>query len=236
MKSITILSGGMDSTTLAHHLAKKGYAQHLLSFHYGQKHYKELGFAYNLAVKMGLQHDVVDLTTLKGLLTGSALTDDVAIPDGHYTEETMKATIVPNRNAIMLSIAYAVAVAEDAQYVSYGAHAGDHAVYPDCRPLFIERFGHMEQAATESGIMLMTPFLYLSKTEIVKEGDRLGVDFAATWSCYKGGEIHCGVCGTCTERREAFLLAGIEDPTSYETPLRTTQEILDDYNRKKVGQ
>ncbi len=216
MKVITIVSGGMDSAVLATHLAERKYEQHLLSFNYGQRHVKELEYAFYLSAKLACQYDVVDLTSLKRLLAGSALTDNIVVPDGHYTDESMKATIVPNRNAIMLSIAYAVAVAENASYVAYGAHAGDHAIYPDCRPSFVERFQAMEHVAAGSTILLKTPFLYLTKADIVKEGHRLGVDFAATWSCYKGGEIHCGTCGTCVERREAFHLAGVEDPTTYQ--------------------
>jgi 7-cyano-7-deazaguanine synthase len=216
MKVITIVSGGLDSSVLVHFLAAKGYEQHILSFNYGQRHLKELQSATYLSAKLGLQHDVVNLSALKYLLAGSALTDNIEVPDGHYTAESMKITIVPNRNAIMLSIAYAVAVAEHAQYVAIGVHAGDHTVYPDCRPPFIDSFQKMEQWATEAGIMLLAPFLYQTKSYIVQEGDRLGVDFAATWSCYKGGELHCGSCATCVERSVSFRQAGVDDPTVYE--------------------
>ena len=142
------------------------------------------------------------------------------MPDGHYAEESMKITVVPNRNAIMLSIAYGVAVSKGANAVAAAFHGGDHFIYPDCRPGFINAFAAMQSHALEglSNIQLYTPFVNLTKADIAVEGARLGVPFEYTWSCYKGGDLHCGRCGTCVERREAFDLAGVSDPTIYADP------------------
>ena len=219
MKTIAIVSGGMDSVTMAYkYYAHHYWDLHLLSFDYGQRHNKELLYAARCAAALGVEHDVIDLTSLTGLLKGSSLTDDsVPVPDGHYAEQSMKATIVPNRNAIMLSIAYGVAEAQGAEGVAFAAHGGDHFIYPDCRQEFTAAFALMQEVALDnSHIALMVPFIEIDKSEIVKIGDRLGVPFVDTWSCYKGGDLHCGLCGTCNERKEAFLLAGVKDPTEYE--------------------
>lgn len=219
-KAIAIVSGGLDSVTLAHSLHAEGYLLHLLAFDYGQRHKKELGFARACAERLEVAFDVIDLSQLGGYLKGSALTDDIPVPDGHYAEPSMGITVVPNRNAIMLSIAYGVAVAEDAEVVALGVHGGDHYIYPDCRPAFISAFEVMQRAAVEGfgnpKLRLATPFLHKGKHEVVLLGSALQVPYAQTWSCYKGGEKHCGKCGTCIERQEAFLLAKVEDPTDYE--------------------
>jgi len=166
---------------------------------------------------LGVPHQVVDISNVGKALSGSALTDDVDVPDGHYAEETMKITIVPNRNAIMLAIAFGMAAAEEATAVATAVHGGDHFIYPDCRPGFIDAFQAMQNHALEgvAEIALLTPFVTGSKADIVTEGDKWNTPFAETWSCYKGGEVHCGRCGTCVERREAFHLAGVADPTIY---------------------
>lgn len=192
----------------------------LLSFDYGQRHRKELGFARRIADRLGTRHQVAEFAGLGALLAGSALTDStVEVPDGHYSDETMRSTVVPNRNAIMLSVAVGAAVAAGADAVAFGAHAGDHAIYPDCRPEFFDLFARTSRAGNEGfladGFELLAPFLDLTKADIVQAGGQLGVPFGDTWSCYKGGEVHCGTCGTCTERIEAFELAGIADPTVY---------------------
>lgn len=219
MKAVAIVSGGMDSVTLAFLLHSQGYALHLLSFDYGQRHKKELGFARKCADRLGAQHDIVDLSALTKFLSGSALTDDIEVPEGHYAADNMRLTVVPNRNAIMLSVAYAVAVAEQADLVATGVHAGDHHIYPDCRPEFVRAFDVMQRAAVEGfgapGLRLYAPFVEMGKHDIVSAGAGLGVPYVDTWSCYKGGAVHCGVCGTCVERREAFALAGVVDPTEY---------------------
>lgn len=233
-KAVALISGGMDSVTLAYVLKADGYDLHLLSFDYGQRHKKELEYSAGIAKLLGADWDLVVLMAAKepfkdgeteadsfsSLLKGSSLTDaTVEVPEGHYAEETMKATIVPNRNAIMLSIAYGVAVAEHADLVAFAAHSGDHAIYPDCRPEFV----HMLEDTLKAGNLwaepipnLRGPLLTKTKAEIASLGAELGVPFEKTWSCYKGGKIHCGKCGTCVERKEAFQLAGVEDPTAYE--------------------
>ena len=219
---VTTLSGGLDSTTLAYELAAEGHDLVALSFDYGQRHAKEVEFAARTAGRLGAEHHVVDLRSVGALLTGSALTDqDVAVPEGHYTDESMAATVVPNRNAIMLSVAVGVAVARGAEAVATAVHAGDHTIYPDCRPEFIEAIEHEARVANEGfiadGFEVRAPFLRLTKDEIVRRGAALGVPFEETWSCYVGAELHCGRCGTCVERREAFELAGVPDPTRYAT-------------------
>lgn len=219
-KAIVVVSGGLDSVTLAYLLNDKEYQLTVLSFDYGQRHRKELRFAKQVAERLAADYQVVDLSSLGQLLSGSALTDDIAVPDGHYAEETMKITVVPNRNAIMLSIAYGVAVAQEADIVAFGAHTGDHFIYPDCRSRFVNAFDVMQAIAVEGygnpNLRLYTPFIELSKHDIVTIGHNLQVPFEDTWSCYKGGVVHCGTCGTCVERREAFLLANVVDPTVYE--------------------
>jgi 7-cyano-7-deazaguanine synthase len=226
MKAVVIVSGGMDSVTLAHLMANRGYDLHLLSFNYGQRHGKELLFARVCAVKLHAQHDIIDLSGIRSLIAQSAssLVDlNAEVPEGHYTAESMKATVVPNRNAIMISIAAGVAVAEDATCIVTGVHAGDHAIYPDCRPQFIEDIGAAIRSGNEGfGNMLLhldAPFLHFSKGAIATIGRRLHVDFTKTWSCYKGGDLHCGKCGTCVERHEALEVAFGEgnDPTVYES-------------------
>jgi len=223
MKAVLLLSGGMDSTTLAYRQASFGDELHFLSFDYGQRHgSRELAMAQRTGTKLGTW-SVVDLSSLGKLLSGSALTDAaVDVPEGHYTEDSMKATVVPNRNAIMLSVAVGVAVARDADYVAAAMHAGDHAVYPDCRPEFVQAFDDMIRYATEGfsvdGFEVVAPFVGWTKAEIAAEGHRLDVPWEDTWSCYMGGDIHCGRCGTCVERAEAFDLAGVPDPTNYEDP------------------
>jgi len=218
--AVAIVSGGLDSVTLAHLLHAEGYALHLLSFNYGQRHKKELAFAEHCASRLDARYDVIDLSALGGFLKGSALTDTIPVPDGHYADSTMAITVVPNRNAIMLTIAYGIAVAEQAEVVAIGAHAGDHYIYPDCRPAFITAFDAMQKTAVEGfgnpNLRLEAPFMHMAKQQIIRLGSVLGVPYADTWSCYKGGDKHCGTCGTCFERREAFQLAHVPDPTDYE--------------------
>ncbi len=220
MRTIVICSGGLDSVSLAHIIAARGELSLLVSFDYGQRHRKELDFASACAQRLGVPHQVIDMRGIGAALSGSALTDDIDVPDGHYAEETMRITVVPNRNAIMLSIAYGIAAATGAEAVATAVHGGDHFIYPDCRPAFTQAFDRMQRAALEgyADVALLTPFVHRSKADIVTEGARVGTPFAKTWSCYKGGAHHCGRCGTCVERREAFHLAAIPDPTAYEDP------------------
>lgn len=219
---VAVVSGGLDSTTMAYSLQAEGYSLVAISFDYGQRHRKELEFAKQIAADLGAPWTLIDLHAagITGILAGSALTDEsVAVPDGHYADESMRITVVPNRNAIMLSIACALAVTRDAGAVAFGAHTGDHVIYPDCRPEFVRAFESMVNVAVEglATIEILAPFLSMTKSDIVKLGDQLHVPFERTWSCYKGGALHCGTCGTCFERREAFELARVVDPTVYES-------------------
>jgi len=218
MKTIAIVSGGMDSVTMAYWLKELGHELSFLSFSYGQRHVKELEFARQCANRLGATFNLVDLSPLGKLLSGSALTDNaIAVPEGHYEAENMRLTVVPNRNAIMLAVAFGVAVAEQASMVATAVHAGDHHIYPDCRPEFIAAFDAMQRLAGAGfgDVDLEAPFVNYTKADVVTLGASLGVPFAETWSCYKGGAEHCGKCGTCVERREAFQLAGMTDPTIY---------------------
>lgn len=220
MKTIVICSGGLDSVSLAHMVAAEHELTRLVSFDYGQRHRKEIDYAAACAARLGVPHDIIDMRSIGASLTGSALTDDIDVPDGHYEEDSMKVTVVPNRNAIMLTIAYGIAAANGDDAVATAVHGGDHFIYPDCRPAFTEAFDAMQRAALDSyaKVQLYTPFVHGSKGDIVTAGARYNTPFAETWSCYKGHARQCGRCGTCVERREAFHLAGIADPTTYEDP------------------
>jgi 7-cyano-7-deazaguanine synthase len=220
MKTIVICSGGLDSVSLAHMVAANRKLTGLVSFDYGQRHRKELDYAALCAKRLDVPHDIIDMRGIGAALTGSALTDDVDVPDGHYAEETMRVTVVPNRNAIMLTVAYGIAAARGDQAVATAVHGGDHFIYPDCRPDFTQAFEFMQYMALDgyADVSLYTPFVHRSKADIVTEGQRHNTPFAETWSCYKGGVHHCGRCGTCVERREAFDLAGVTDPTHYDDP------------------
>ena len=217
MKTLVVCSGGLDSVSLAQKMAAEQTLIGLVSFNYGQRHSKELTFAAACATRLNVPHHLIDMTDIGANLTGSALTDNIAVPDGHYAEETMRITVVPNRNAIMLAIAFGVAVSRGAGAVATAVHGGDHFIYPDCRPGFIDAFQAMQNHALEgyANIKLLAPYVHQPKSFIVTDGAKYHTPFAQTWSCYKGGERHCGRCGTCVERREAFHLAKVNDPTDY---------------------
>ncbi|SDQ97978.1 7-cyano-7-deazaguanine synthase QueC [Pseudovibrio sp. Tun.PSC04-5.I4] len=220
MKTIVICSGGLDSVTLAYKVAHEQTLLGLVSFDYGQRHKIELDYAAHAAKQLGVPYSLLDMSQIGRHLSGSALTDDIDVPDGHYAEENMKVTVVPNRNAIMLSIGFGIAAAQQADAVAAAVHGGDHFIYPDCRPGFIKNFEDMQKLALDgyANVSLYTPFLEIPKSAIVTEGVKHNVPFADTWSCYKGGDTHCGRCGTCVERREAFAIAGVVDPTIYADP------------------
>ncbi len=216
INSLVLLSGGMDSATALAQSARHADKVIALSINYGQRHAVELKHASLIAAHYGADHEVLDLSGWGRLLTGSALTDpNVAVPHGHYAEESMRATIVPNRNATMLMAAVGVAEALGCRFVITAVHAGDHAVYPDCRPEFIESASRTALLGTDGKVEIVAPFIYVSKTKIAGIGSVLGVPYGLTWSCYEGGDLHCGKCGTCTERKEAFADSGVLDPTAY---------------------
>ncbi|MEU3342350.1 7-cyano-7-deazaguanine synthase QueC [Streptomyces sp. NPDC006668] len=216
--AVVVLSGGMDSTTLMAHYAALRYQLVAVTVDYGQRHSKEIDSARAVAAHYDARHHVVDLSGFGSVLTGSALTDDsVRVPDGHYAEQSMRATVVPNRNAVLANVAASVAVAERAGTLALGMHAGDHFIYPDCRPAFLKALGELVAVANEGFPTpnVDAPFITWSKSDIAAHGTLLGAPLAVSWSCYKGGERHCGTCGTCYERREAFREAGLTDPTDY---------------------
>lgn len=212
-----MLSGGLDSTALAYKFWREQHEVHAITFDYGQKHrIREGNAAWHVATHLELPYfKVVNLRGFSYLFKGqSALMNaEVDVPDGHYTDESMKATVVPNRNMVMLSIATSIAIAHGIDTVAYAAHAGDHAIYPDCRPEFFRRLGGAMELCDWSPVKLQAPFMGMTKGQVVAAN--LGAPFALTWSCYKGGDLHCGTCGTCVERKEAFVQAGVFDPTKY---------------------
>lgn len=219
-KVIVILSGGLDSTTLLYDLhSRKDEFEivSVLSFDYGQRHKKELVYASDTCIKLGLDHHEVNLEHLNFFLGGSSLTDNIDVPEGHYEEENMKLTVVPNRNMIMLSIAVGYAVSKGAELVAYGAHAGDHMIYPDCRPEFIQKMNEVCKIANFQSVEILAPYINVTKIEILQRGVMVGVPYKETWTCYKGLEKACGKCGSCQERLTAFKENGLEDPLEYES-------------------
>lgn len=217
MKSVIIYSGGLDSTVLLHNLAKENSVVEAVSIDYGQRHSKELAFAKKNCENLGINFNLVDLSNLNPLFGKSALTDvSVDVPEAQYASENIAITVVPNRNMIMLAVASARAMALNADAVSYAAHSGDHALYPDCTNEFADAMAKAIRLADYAKIELLRPFIEINKAQIVKLGADLGVDFSNTWSCYKGGKKHCGKCATCIERRQAFIDAGVFDPTEYD--------------------
>ena len=217
MRAVALFSGGMDSTTMLWALREAQYEVEALSFDYGQRHRKELESAVAICAQERIPHSVVDVASAFRFLSGTtALLDgDIEVPEGHYAADSMKATVVPNRNMILLSLAIGRAIATKAEVVAYAAHAGDHTIYPDCRPIFAAVMKSVALVCDWSPVRLLTPFLSLTKAEIVTMAHEAGTPLEKTWSCYKGGELHCGKCGTCVERIEAFELAGVKDPTEY---------------------
>ena len=213
--SVIIISGGMDSTTLLYDMKERIALG--ISFDYGSNHNeREIGFAKLHCDRLGIRHIVIRLGFMHDYFKSSLLSGADAIPEGHYADENMRSTVVPFRNGIMLSIAAGIAESEGLKYVMMANHGGDHAIYPDCRPEFVSAMSAATKAGTYPGIEILAPYTNLTKTDIARRGKQLGIDYAETWSCYKGGECHCGKCGTCVERREALRDAGIEDRTEYE--------------------
>ena len=212
---ILILSGGMDSTTLLYDYQER--IALAISFDYVSNHNaKEIPFAKKHCERLGIKHIVIPLEFMAQYFRSSLLSGDEAIPEGHYADENMKSTVVPFRNGIMLAIAAGMAESNELQYIMMANHGGDHTIYPDCRPEFVEAFDAATHAGTFNGVRLLSPYCNLTKGQIAARGKALGIDYSETWSCYRGGDRHCGKCGTCVERREALAEAGIPDPTDYE--------------------
>ena len=213
--SVIIVSGGLDSITLLYDKAET--IALAISFDYGQNHgKKELPYAEYHCQKLGIPHITIPLTFMHQYFKSSLLEGAEAIPEGHYEEENMKSTVVPFRNGIMLAIATGIAESHELKRVYIANHGGDHTIYPDCRPEFIDAMDKATSAGTFVDVRVEAPYTNISKADIVRRGTALGIDYAKTWSCYKGSEIHCGKCGTCVERKEAFADAGVEDPTEDE--------------------
>ncbi len=214
---VLILSGGMDSVTLLHFLVKhRQCSMKALSFDYGQKHAKELTYARMHSEALGVEHHILELPFVESLFTSALLKGDSTIPEGHYEADTMKQTVVPNRNMIMSSIAVGFGQSRGLQFLSLGVHAGDHAIYPDCRAEFIEAFRETVQLSDWNPFTVFAPLQRMTKKEILEIGLQLTppVDYAKTWTCYKGLQNPCGLCGACQERKEAFLALGLQDMLS----------------------
>ena len=213
--SILILSGGMDSTTLLYDMKER--IALAISFDYGSNHNaREIGYAKQHCCRLGIRHFVIMLDFMRDYFKSSLLDGADAVPEGSYADENMKSTVVPFRNGIMLAVAAGIAESEGLKYVMMANHGGDHAIYPDCRPEFVRAMSDATKAGTYPGIEVLAPYTNLTKADIARRGKQLGIDYSETWSCYKGGDKHCGKCGTCVERKEALREAGIEDTTEYE--------------------
>ena len=215
MRVVVLASGGLDSTVLMAHLKDQENEVLAFSVNYGQRHSKELEAAIKVCDYLEIKQVCVDLSNLRTIMTKSALTGMLEVPDGHYEDESMKATVVPNRNMLLLSAAISLCISQDFDAVAYAAHAGDHAIYPDCRPEFAWAMQRAASLCHYEPVQLLRPFLRLTKAEIAWKGDSLKAPLHLTWSCYKGKEKHCGTCGTCVERKEAFRIAQVADPTGY---------------------
>lgn len=212
--SIIVLSGGMDSVTLMHDYKER--IALAVTFDYGSNHNaRETACARRQCEMLGIEHLVIPLEFMSLYFRSSLLSGADDIPEGHYEDENMKSTVVPFRNGIMLAVACGLAESRGLQHVMIANHGGDHAIYPDCRPGFVDAMSRAMSEGTYEGVTLLAPYTDMTKADIARRGAELGVDFSITYSCYKGGERHCGRCGTCVERREAFSLAGVPDPTDY---------------------
>lgn len=213
--SVIIVSGGMDSITLLYD--HKDEIALGISFDYGSNHNaREIPFAKMHCERLGIKHITINLDFMHQYFKSSLLDGAEAIPEGHYADDNMKSTVVPFRNGIMLSIAIGIAESNNLDQVFIANHGGDHTIYPDCRPEFINAIDAAATAGTYNNVKVVAPYTKITKSDIARIGKKLGIDYTETWSCYKGGEVHCGKCGTCVERKEALAEAGIEDKTIYE--------------------
>ena len=213
--SVIIVSGGMDSVTLLYD--HKDEIALGISFDYGSNHNaREIPFAKMHCERLGIKHITINLDFMHQYFKSSLLDGAEAIPEGHYADDNMKSTVVPFRNGIMLSIAIGIAESNNLDQVFIANHGGDHTIYPDCRPEFINAIDAAATAGTYNNVKVVAPYTKITKSDIARIGKKLGIDYTETWSCYKGGEVHCGKCGTCVERKEALAEAGIDDKTIYE--------------------
>ncbi len=213
---VIIVSGGMDSITLLYE--RKDEIALGISFDYGSNHNaREIPFARMHCERLCIRHLVINLSFIHQYFKSSLLSGADKIPEGSYDDDNMKSTVVPFRNGIMLSIAVGIAESEGLKKVFIANHGGDHAIYPDCREEFIEAIDAASQSGTYEHVRILAPYTNITKTDIALRGKQLGIDYSETWSCYKGGEVHCGKCGTCVERKQALREAGLEDTTQYET-------------------
>jgi 7-cyano-7-deazaguanine synthase len=254
---VAIVSGGLDSITTVYRLVDMDFTPHLVSFDYGQRHRKEIDYALACAERLNLRWSLIDLSSLTELISNSALTSssipwsdpgadikgdiqrNIEVPEGHYAEDNMAITVVPNRNMIMISIAAGVAVNYGYKYVAAGMHAGDHAQYPDCRPGFLSSILTTIEWGNEGflkgNFRIITPYLKRSKNDIAEDAFRLGVPLHLTWSCYKGETNHCGRCGTCVERLEAIDSVK-EAPDNWDLTIYEDKEswrqMLEDYRQQ----
>ncbi|TWX53669.1 7-cyano-7-deazaguanine synthase QueC [Colwellia hornerae] len=215
-KVVVIYSGGMDSFTVLNRALHDGKEVFALTFDYGQRHVKEIKFASTVCQSLDVNHKIIDISAINQLLAGSSLTDNIDIPEGHYEAESMKSTVVPNRNMILLSLAVGYAVSVGASQVYYGAHSGDHAIYPDCRPEFVMKMNEVCKIANYESVEIFSPYLTVTKSDILTDGLKMGLSYDNTWTCYNGREKACGKCGACQERLEAFSDNNVSDPLSYE--------------------
>lgn len=218
--ALVILSGGMDSTTLLYDTISKGYKTFAISFDYGQKHKVELQLAKKTCAKLGVSHKVVNLDVLNELAPSALTRKKWKIPEGKYDDAVMKQTVVPNRNMVLISLAISYAISIGAKKLFYGAHAGDHTIYPDCRKEFVKQLSKAVALCDWSKVDLYAPYLNMDKGDIALRGKILNVDYSLTRTCYTSGRKACGKCGACVERLEAFGKAKMEDPIEYETGVR----------------
>jgi 7-cyano-7-deazaguanine synthase len=222
-RAVVLLSGGLDSSTLVFHMQDAGFEVTALALDYGQRHVREIASAELIAARAAVPLVQANFRTALFPIFALAKSSQVGlqmenVPTGHYASESMKITLVPNRNMLLLSVAGALAESIGARTIAYAAHAGDHQIYFDCRPPFIRAMHEAFHLASEHGIDLVDPFAEITKADIVRRGAELKVPFELTWSCYTGESTHCGECGTCCERAEAFAIAGVFDPTKYQNP------------------
>jgi 7-cyano-7-deazaguanine synthase len=215
-KVVVIYSGGMDSFTVLNRALHDGKEVYALTFDYGQRHVKEIEYASKVCKSLKVKHKVIDISAINQLLAGSSLTDNIDIPQGHYEADSMKSTVVPNRNMILLSLAVGYAVSVGASQVYYGAHSGDHAIYPDCRPEFVMKMNDVCKIANYESVEIFSPYLTVTKSDILTDGLKMGLSYEQTWTCYNGREKACGKCGACQERLEAFSDNNVTDPLDYE--------------------